>query len=108
MDLRAFYRKLREVEAGIGEEYPVVVSRETPDGGRAGVRSEVRREVAARLIVEGRARLATAEEAAEFRQQEAEAKRRAEQQAAASRVQLTIVSESELRALKSALRQGKE
>lgn len=108
MDLRAFYRKLREVEATIGEEYPVVVSRETPDGGRAGVRSEVRREVAARLIVEGRARLATAEEAAQFREQAAEAKRRAEQQAAASRVQLTIVSESELRALKSALRQGKE
>lgn len=104
MDLRAFYRRLREVEATIAEEYPIVVSRETPDGGRGGVRSEVRREVAARLIVEGRARLATAEEAAEFREQAADAKRLAEQQAAASRVQLTVVSEAELRALKSALR----
>jgi|YNPBryBLVA2012_1023415.scaffolds.fasta_scaffold00247_23 hypothetical protein len=107
MDLKVFYRKVRETEAGIAEAYPVVVSEETPDGGRAGVRSEVSREVAARMIVEGRARLATAEEAAEFREQALEAKRQAEAQAAASRVQLTVVSEAELRALKNALRPAK-
>jgi len=107
MDLKIFYRKVREVEASIEEAYPIIVSNDTPDGGRAGVRCEVPRTVAARMIVEGRARLATAEEAAEFREQIAEAKRLAEQQAAASRVQLTVVSDAELRALKSALRSAK-
>ncbi len=107
MDLRAYYRKVREIEAGIGEEYPVVVSKETPDGGREGVRSEVPRRVAARMLVEGKARLATAEEAAEFRERVAEARRLAEQQFAASRVQVTVVPEAELRALKAALRPPK-
>lgn len=107
MDLKVYYRKLREVEAGIAEEYPIVVSRETADGGKEGVYSEVTRAVAARMLVEGRARLASPEEAAEYRERMAEARRIAEQQAAAGRVQLTVISEAELRALRSALRSSK-
>lgn len=108
MDLKVYYRKVREIEASIVDPYPVIVSYETPDGGRAGVRCEVSRAVAARMIADGRARLANEQEAAEFREQMAEAKRLAEQQAAVSRVQVTVLSESELRALKSVLRQGKQ
>ncbi len=107
MDLKAYYRKLREIEAGIAEEYPVVVSHETADGGRAGLRSEVPRAVAARMIVEGKARLATPEESEEYRAELAEARRQAEQAAAASRVQVTVIPEAELRALRSALGQSK-
>ena len=45
----------------------MIISRETSDGGRAGVKSEVPRDVAARMIAEGTADLAGPEEAAEFR-----------------------------------------
>jgi hypothetical protein len=51
------------------EECAVVVSEATADGGRAGVMSELRREVAAQYVVDGKARLATAEEAAEYRRE---------------------------------------
>ena len=67
MDLRAYYRKLRGIEAELREDFVVIISRETPDGGRAGVRSDVPRALAARLMVDEKADLATPEEAAEFR-----------------------------------------
>jgi hypothetical protein len=104
MDLKVYYQKMRQIEAALGEVHVVVVSQETPDGGRAGVRTEVPRLVAAKLIVEGRARLATAEEASEYREQTAEAKRAAEQAATAGRMQITVISEADLRALKGATR----
>ena len=107
MDLRAYYQKLRQMEASIADEHVVVVSCETPDGGRAGVKTEVSRSVAAKLVVEGRARLANAEETAGHQEAVAEAKRKAEQLANAGKLQLTVISEPELRALKGALRPQK-
>ena len=73
MDVRAYYQKIRKVEAEIPEPYVVVVSRETPDGGKAGVLTEVSRALAAKLIVEDQAAQATPEQTEEFR---AEAERR--------------------------------
>ncbi len=67
MDLRVYFQKIRRIEAELAEPYVVVVSRETPDGGKPGVRTEVPRALAAKLIVEDQAALASAEEAAEFR-----------------------------------------
>ncbi len=67
MDLRNFYQTIRKIAAGIVEEAAVIISRDTSDGGRAGVSTEVPREVAARMIVEGKADLASPEQAAEFR-----------------------------------------
>ena len=67
MNLREYYRKIRGIEADIREESVVIISRETPDGGRAGLRTDVPRSVAARLIAEEKADLATPEEAAKFR-----------------------------------------
>ena len=107
MDVKVFYQKLRQMEASITEPHAVVVSLETPDGGRPGVRTEVARGLAARMVVENRARLATPEESAEFRERAAEAKRAAEQAAAASKIQIAVVSESELKTLKSTLRPGR-
>ena len=104
MDLKVYYQKIRQIEATLGEAFVILVSFETPDGGRAGVRTEASRAVAAKAIVDGRARLASAEETAEHREQAAEARRTAEQTAAAGRMQITVVSEADLRALKSAPR----
>jgi len=101
MDLRVFYQKMRQVEAELTERDVVIVSQETPDGGRAGVASEVPKGTAAKMIVEGKARLATAEEATAFREQMADAKRTADHAAAAGRMQITVISDSDLRALKS-------
>jgi hypothetical protein len=101
MDLKAYYQKLRQTEAAIGEAHVVIASLDTPDGGRAGVLSEAPRGVAAKMIVEGRGRLATAEEAAGFREQQAEARRVAEQAAAVSRVQVAVLSEADVRALRA-------
>lgn len=67
MDLRAYYRKIRTIEAGISEPVVVIISRETSDGGKSGIRTDVLREVAARLIAEDKADLASPEQAAQFR-----------------------------------------
>ena len=107
MDLRAFYQKLRQIEQSISEPHVVLVSHETPDGGRPGVLTETPKALAARMIAEGIARLASTEEASTFRENVAEATRRAEQAMAASRMQVTVLSEADLRALKGAGRPTK-
>lgn len=101
MDLRGYYQEIRETESKIAAGDVVVVSLATPDGGRAGVRTEVPRSIAARLLVEKRARLATEEEAAEFRREEAEARRAVEQAEAAKRLQVTVIPDAELKALRT-------
>ena len=73
MDLLGYYEKIRKIEAMIEAVFAVVTSRTTPDGGRAGVKTELPRAVAARLIAEGKADLASPQETAQF-QAEAEAK----------------------------------
>jgi len=73
MDLRAYYQKIRKIETLIDTMFAVVTSRATPDGGRAGVKTELPRAAAARLITDGKADLATPEETAQY-QAQAEAK----------------------------------
>ena len=102
MDLRMFYQKLRKIEHEITEPHVIVVSNETPDGGRPGQKSEVSRSIAARLILEGQARLATAEEATEYRGSVEAALRDAEQRTIAERVQVNVITEADLRAVKNA------
>ena len=106
MDLRVFYQKIRQIEASLAEADVIVMSRETADGGRAGVPSEVSRAVAARMIVEGKARLATSDEAKAFRASVAEAKRVADQAATAGKVQITLISDADLQALKGSTQKG--
>jgi hypothetical protein len=67
MDVRVYFQKIRKLEAQILEPYVVVVSRETPDGGKPGVKTDVPRSLAAKLIVEDQATLASPEETAQFR-----------------------------------------
>ena len=91
MDVRAYYRKIREAEATIGAEHVVVVSLGTPEGGRAGVRTETPKAVAAKLIAEERARLATSEESREFREEIRAAKIRYDEEQAARKMQVMVV-----------------
>jgi hypothetical protein len=66
MESREFFRRARKLAAEIGQPFVVVSSKETTDGGREGVLSQVSRETAARLILKDLAVLATAEQTAEY------------------------------------------
>jgi hypothetical protein len=102
MDLKQYYQKIRSVEAKIADGFPLVVSRETPDGGKEGTKTEVPKRLAAKLIVDGLARLANGEERAEFHLAQAEAIRLVEQAAAAARVQVTVLASSDIERLRQA------
>lgn len=108
MDLKAYYRRIREMEAAIEEEFPVVKSHATEDGGNAGKLTEVPRAVAARMITDGIAELASVEEVSEFRQRADAAHRKEEERRRAAEIQFTILSESDLRTLKGAGRKGRK
>ena len=102
MNLKMYYEKIHDLEAQIAEDWAVLVSMETPDGGKAGMRTEAPRRTAARMIVEARARLATAAEAEEFHQQQAAARAEAERAAAAAKMQIAVVTAQELEKLRGA------
>lgn len=97
MDLKQYFRKIRQIEATLREIFPLVVSLETPDGGKPGVISEISRELAAKMIVEGRALLASEEEKELYRQQQESAKEAAERSELAKHMQIAIVNDRDLR-----------
>ena len=100
MDVKQYYQKIRELERNFKGSFPVVVSQETPDGGTAGVKTEVPVHIAARMIVDGRAVLASEAEAKDFVEQKKAAKKTADQVQAAKRMNVTVVSDSDLQVLK--------
>ena len=104
MDLQAYYQKIRAMEAKIVEDFSLVVSVETSDGGKCGTKTEVPRRLAAKLLIEGVARLASKEELKAHRDLLAEAKRIAERALAAARLQLTVLSTTELDRLRNEAR----
>jgi hypothetical protein len=108
MDLQVYYQKIRDVETKIADEFPLMVSVETSDGGKGGTKTEVPRRLAAKLLVEGQARLASKDELKAHREMLAEAKRLAERAAAAEKLQLTVLSSTELDRLRSDVRSSKE
>ena len=108
MDLQVYYQKIREAETGIADAFPLVVSVETADGGKGGTKTEVARRLAAKLLVEGMVRLASKDEVKAYREMLGEAKRVAEREAAAERLQLTVLSTTELDRLRSEARKSKE
>jgi hypothetical protein len=94
MDLRAYYQKVRETEAGMTSPEVVLFSLATPDGGKPGVVTEVPTPIAARIVVEGAARPATEAEIRSFRERQAAAKQAADDAATASKVQVVVVPAS--------------
>ena len=107
MDLRVFFQKLRKIEKEIVEPDVVVVSHETPDGGKPGQLTEVPRAIAARLVLEGHAHVATEQQAADFRAASQRALEEAAKREMASKVQVNVISEDNLRALKGSSRPTK-
>jgi hypothetical protein len=97
MDLRAYYKRIREVENAISAPFVLVISLDTPDGGKAGTKSEVARGVAAKLIAESRARLASGEEMDEFHSLQDDARREADAKMAASRMQVVVMPQIDVR-----------
>lgn len=100
MDLRMFYQKLRKLEEEITAPHVVVTSAETSDGGKAGVQTEVTRGLAARLIAEGRAKLATSEEAEEFQKSLKLAAKEREKEQIASRLTVNVLSDEDIANIK--------
>jgi hypothetical protein len=102
MDLRSYYKKVREADSMLTGDDVVLVSLATSEGGKEGVLTEAPRGVAAKLIAEGRARVATEAESHGFREGLREAREQYEQDEAARRVQLVMVP------AKGAKRQAKD
>jgi ribosomal protein L9 len=97
MNLRTYYQKVKDIEQTLVEPFVVLESQETPDGGRKGVLTEVPKPLAARMIADGRAHPASEEAAKEFQEKNTQAKRQSDQEAAANRMQVTLVPTGEFR-----------
>ncbi len=94
MDVRIYYQKIRQKEQEIAGPYAIVSSLETSEGGRAGRLTEVSRELAARLIVEGRARLAEEAEVKEYREARERVRLEAEERELAGRLLVNFVPQT--------------
>ena len=91
MNLKAYYQKIRDLEQKLVEPFVVLVSRETPDGGKEGLLTEVPRRLAVKMIADERAQLASEGAAKEFHENNTQAKRAADQEAAVNKAQVIIV-----------------
>ena len=109
MDLRAFFQKVRKLESSIATPHVIVVSLETPDGGKPDQMTEVTRESAATVIVEGKARLATDEESARYYGSMLEAQSKREQQETVQKIEWAKFLDAGVRSFKSIMpEKGKE
>jgi len=100
MNIRAYFQKVRDVEASIPGDVVRVVSIAGDDGSIGGVITEVTRATAAKLIVDQKSRLATSEEVESLLAIHEEARRRIREENAAQRVQVTILTESQAESLR--------
>ena len=108
MNLKDYYREISAQEAAIEESIVLVISLKTPNGGRAGIASEVNRVMAAKMIVDKQVRLATPEEAKQLRDDREEKQRRKDLASLQERVRMTRLAEDELRALKKSLHPSRQ
>jgi len=96
MNLRTYYQKIRDIEQALVEPFVVLESNETADGGKEGLLTEVPRQLAAKMMADGRARLAGERAIRGFHQDKAEAKRAADQEAITNKMQMMLVPAAEL------------
>ncbi|MBN9658675.1 MAG: hypothetical protein J0H49_10895 [Acidobacteria bacterium] len=93
MDLKGYFRKVKELEKKFQDREFYVVSLATQDGGKAGVLTQVSRRVGCQLIVEGKARRADEDEVAKFQADLAARRLAHEKQEAISRIQVQVISD---------------
>lgn len=108
MNLRAYFQKIREVEKEILQDVVYVASLAGDDGGLAGIVAQVTRAIAAKLIVDQKARLATDGEVEALLEKHEIARRKAMDEQAAQRLQVAIVSDTQLEAMRSASSSAKK
>jgi len=96
VDLKQYFRKMREIENTIAEPFVLIASLETPDGGKAGMLTEVTRFVAAKMIIEGRAVLANEGQKEAFAAQQEALRKAAAKAELAKRVQVAILADSDM------------
>jgi hypothetical protein len=99
MDVKTYYQRIRATEATIATPYAVMSSLPTDDGGKKGVLVEVRRHLAAKMIVEGSAELAPAAEATAFLQAQEAACKAVNDASVAAKLEVTMVPSDELKRL---------
>jgi hypothetical protein len=105
VDLKAYFHKVKTIEAALSGEYVVVTSRETAEGEQGGYFVEVTRAIAAKLIAQGKMRQATEAEAEAFHSSARAAKRTADEQARA-RLRLNLMAGSNWQPLDGAFPKG--
>jgi len=96
VDIKQYYRKIREIENTLDDTYVLVKSLDTADGGKAGLISEVSRSVAAKMIVEARATLASEKDKAQYAEALSAAQEAAEKAELTKRVQVAIIADPNL------------
>jgi hypothetical protein len=99
MDVKTYYQRIRAMEATIPTHFVVVVSLATDDGGKKGVLVEVPRYLAAKMVVEGSAELASAAQTVAFQESQEAACKAVLDAATAAKVEVTMVSSDELKRL---------
>ena len=104
MDLRLYFQKIRTSEASMPGLHATVISLETSDGGRAGQISEVSRAVAAKLVAQGKVRLADEQEAEDFKLFNREARKLAAQGVPTEDFAPSTLQEADLELLRGLLR----
>jgi predicted Zn-dependent protease len=101
MDMKTYYQRIRAAEAELRGVDVMVTSLATPDGGREGVVNLVRREIAARLLVDKKVRLATEDEVEGYERAAEEMRRQAEMEKTAQQIQVVVIPSEELSAVKT-------
>jgi hypothetical protein len=96
MNLKSYFQKIREFESSIVEPFVVLISHETSDGGKEGLMTEVPKAVAAKMIADGRGRLASEEATRAFQERKAQARKDADTEATATRMPVTLVPTPDL------------
>src|SRR6266446_3982584 len=96
MNLRTYYQKIRDIEQALVEPFVVLESLEPADGSKGGLLSEVPKPLAAKMIADGRARLAPEQAVIEFHARKVEAKRTADQEMITNKMQMMLVPTAEV------------
>jgi hypothetical protein len=105
MNLRNYFARIREAELSIKEPFTHVTSVRTSNGGREGQVTEVPREDAAKMFVDGVARPATEEEIEAFSAKQNEEREKITNRQLEQRVQIAVIQDP--RVLRKATRASK-
>ncbi|MFN7920743.1 MAG: hypothetical protein U0Q16_11635 [Bryobacteraceae bacterium] len=104
MDLKVYFRQIREMAAEIKKDFVVVASKWNANGAKDGVLTEVSRDLAAKLIVDDKARLADDGETARYYQELQKAADKAQEEDRISKVQFAVLSEADVERLKKTIK----